>query len=82
MNNLEILQVAQHCISQIPDETCCLCSCSVSDFSACLYFPHQLALYFQSHVPVQLLSDGSGLGAAGEKSTAENHGACIARFHS
>lgn len=39
--------VAQHCISQSPAATCCLCSCSsVSDLSACLYFPHVVSSFF------------------------------------
>lgn len=52
-SDLEILQVAQHRISQTHTATCYLCSCSsVSDLSACLYFPHAVSSFFlDSHAP-------------------------------
>lgn len=41
----------------------------------------ELSLYFQSHVPVQLLSGLSGWGTLREKSAAESPCGCLACFH-
>lgn len=41
----------------------------------------ELALYFQGHAPVQLLSSGSGSGTVRKKSAAESHGASLASLH-
>lgn len=42
----------------------------------------KLSLYFQSHVPVQLLSGASGWGTVREKSATESPRGCLACFHS
>lgn len=45
-------------------------------------FPAWNCLYFQSHVPIQLLSRVSGWGTLRERSTAESPCGCLACFHS